>query len=242
MAHRADINRRAPIVIAMDSVFCEGSPQGRYIAFYTINNRQASFLDTQTHTIHEVQLPSNVLSARALWLPNERYLYYTTWEEYRTPDPYYDAPSNGWIVDISDQTIVDITTLSQTLKQQILHDADQVSQPRSTSPVFTSPNGQYHFYAYGEATISLANGQVLNGVRTFRSFHQCFQGWRSDSSGYYLIDGQFLAERRGSIRLLLTNPPPPYLPIAWLILGFLGSTTIWRAQQLYALIMKRVSR
>ncbi|NJR53037.1 MAG: hypothetical protein HC780_29250 [Leptolyngbyaceae cyanobacterium CSU_1_3] len=127
MARLADINRRAPIV-AQNTSFCALSPGGRHLAFFRSFNPQTSFLDTATHTIVEIPISPELSTSKMLWLRDELYFYYTTWEVRQTPDREYNAPTNGWIVDVSARTIQDIKALPPDIQSLTLTQAESASE------------------------------------------------------------------------------------------------------------------
>jgi hypothetical protein len=241
MAHQADMDRRAPVVMT-DASFCEVSPSGGYLSVLRAQTPEVRFITTDTHTVSAIPIPPD---ANMVWLDDATFFYYTTSERSTSQQTYDTIPTNGWVVAMPNQTVQDINSLPHTDRQQLLQLATLALEEQAIRlNNGISPNGAFRFFDDGHRSVRIREAanlsSKLNEFWSFRLLHRCFPGWRAQNDGYYFIE--LNSEFEGPIRLLLTNPPPPYLPIAWLAVGLLGSTAIWRAQQLYAILRKQLNR
>jgi hypothetical protein len=241
MAHRADMDRRAPVILTNAS-FCEVSPSGGYLSVLRAQTPEVRFVRTDTHIVSTIPVPPD---ANMVWLDDATFFYYTTSERSISQQTYDTIPTNGWVVDMPTQMVQDINTLPPTVRQQLLQLATRErNNPETNLSVGISPNGFLWFVDDGHRWVSIRERANLASKLTefwnLRLLYGCIPGWRAANDGFYFIE--FTSTFEGTLRLLLTNPPPPYLPIAWLAVGLLGSTAIWRAQQLYAILRKQLNR
>jgi hypothetical protein len=211
-ARQAELDRRAPVVFDLKADYCELSEGGRYMRINAPGVEPGDFFDTATGAKITVPLPPEVAARMndGLWLRDETWII-TEW-----PRAVFDntppLPTQGWLVDVAQGTVTDLTTLDSATRSEFLALAYEQIRTHLVrrGPGLVSPNGLY--FASGLA-ISQWQGDVELGPRLNEYTGEglplgCLFGWRPDSSGYYFIEmtqnGHW--PEPGPIRLMLVEP------------------------------------
>jgi hypothetical protein len=239
-ANGAERDARAPVVIVGPATSCSVSPDGQYLLagvepkgrFYDVSGSVAQAVDLPLEAVFDGRAGGN------FWLADDRYFVYHVWDDEFKGTEKVRTPRDGYVLDIGSRTITDITALSAADQTAIVQLAvAQLQANPFARERFLSLDGRYRFWdaQYTLAQIYTSNrpsndpNAVLNLVRgNFGAIYPCILGWRTDSQGYYFIDGN----GQNPIRLLLTHPPFPIWAWVWRGVGIAASLTLlvlaWR--------------
>src|SRR5439155_5561250 len=133
----------------------------------------------------------------------------------------YDAPQQGWVIDVENRTVVSTDDLDPTGREEVLGLAAERNRGWFTRYdnhlSATSPDGRYRL-AVNEIRPSdyrsPQTGPIPTPLNEFKNpgfwfdksrARPCISGWRRDSSGVYIVETKPYVP--GPIRLLLADPP-----------------------------------
>lgn len=210
---RLRYNLRTPLVIGVQANGCYLSPGGTYMYVAEsdfVGDEGLPVYSTSDGKRSQIHLPESYKGGEAVWLDDGVLFDSYMWgREY--PSHKYALPDNGWVINVSTQTLTDTRILPVAERQEIFERAralvNRKREKYNTFP-YMSPDGRYG-YEYG-TIIDIQSHTILNTVE-MADESTCEAGWRPDSSGYYFIDRPEMTfvRKPGPIRLLLTHPPVP---------------------------------
>ena len=216
----SDLDRRAPIVFAVEANGCELSPGGRFmsVAAEPVAINGGTFYDTATGNTRQIIYPFDAATVQDAVSLYDEVLFVTTNGERRT-DPAtsgnYVIPANGWLVDVEHAVITDVLTLPSAERDATLAFAAEQSRTwvDRAWQARIAPNGKF-IAGLGiineyNATRRPPEGAEHTSVTVAKSV-DCWFGWKPDSSGFYFVelkrDG-LMRTKPGPVRLLLVDPP-----------------------------------
>jgi hypothetical protein len=211
-----DRNRQTPIVVDAPVLSCEFSSSRRYVD--TVIDTGTSFQDYRIYDVTTGQqvaadlLPPDRAYAPWIWLADDIRFHMTRYQE-PPPDPFALIPLNGWLVDLPNQQITDVLTLTPDEQARIFAQvAAAFRQQTLEMEGSVSPDGRFISNAnmiWEHRGPGVGRGALLNSTQNAYA-EGCLFGWKADSSGIYFVDlgGSRANPTGGPIRFLPVVPIP----------------------------------